>query len=57
MNFKKRIQNCLLNENGGPNLENLIGIGTSILCFVALWSLKDALYSSIQRIMHQGATY
>lgn len=49
--MRDRIKNCLNNECGGPNLENMIGIGTSIAAFVALSRLRDAVYNYVAEAM------
>lgn len=51
--FKKVLKlskDALSNENGGPNLENLIGIGVSLGVTVALYNLATAIYSWINTV-------
>jgi len=51
--FKKVLRlskDALSNENGGPNLENLIGIGVSLGVTVALYNLATAIYSWINTV-------
>lgn len=51
--FKKILEiskDALSNENGGPNLENLIGIGVSLGVTVALYNLATAIYSWINTV-------
>lgn len=39
-----RIKNVLNNECGGPNVEQIIGIGIAILVGVALYTLADTMF-------------
>ena len=51
--FKKVLRlskDALSNENGGPNLENLIGIGVSLGVTVALYNLATTIYSWINTV-------
>ena len=49
--MKNKIIECLNNECGGPNLENMIGIGLSIAAFTALSQLRNSIYNYIARAM------
>lgn len=46
-NIKERMHNALSNECGGPNVEQIIGIGIAIAVGVALYSLANTMYDWI----------
>jgi hypothetical protein len=44
-NLKERMNNALNNECGGPNVEQIIGIGIAIAVGVALYTLANTMYN------------
>ena len=51
MRFINKVNNCLNNECGGPNIETLIGIGIAIAIGVALYAFGGTLHKSYSRIV------
>ena len=49
--MKSKIIYCLDNECGGPNLENLIGIGTSIAVFTFLQGFRNSIFRFVYNTM------
>ena len=49
MRIKERMQNALSNECGGPNVEQIIGIGIAIAVGVALFNLAKVMYNWITK--------
>ena len=50
MKILNKIDNCLNNECGGPNLENMISIGVAIGISLAVLKLGQALWGFIHGI-------
>ena len=50
-----KIEHCLNNEVGGPNLENMIGIGCSLAVFVAMQKLTGIIFRWVSNLLI-GAT-
>ena len=46
-NLKEKMMNSLSNECGGPNVEQIIGIGIAIAVGVALYMLANVMYDWI----------
>lgn len=42
--MRERIKNCLNNENAGPSVEMLIGIGIALAAGVALFRFGGAIF-------------
>lgn len=47
MKILNKINNCLSNETGGPNVEQIIGIGMSIGILCALTFVAGKIYAWI----------
>lgn len=52
--MRERIKNCLNNENAGPSLEMLIGIGIAIAAGVGLFRFGAAIFGVYK---HQAFRY
>jgi hypothetical protein len=55
MQYINKIKYSLNNECGGPNLEVLIGIGTSMAAFIALQKLGGSIIKFIAKYMETAA--
>ena len=50
MKFINKVNNCLNNENGGPNVEMLIGIGLAIAVGVSLYALGGTIHKAYSAV-------
>ena len=50
MKILNKINNCLNNEYGGPNVEMLIGIGIALAVGVALYALGGTIHGAYSNI-------
>ena len=52
-NLNERVKNALSNDFGGPNVEQIMGIGIAIAVGVALYTLANTMYSWLGRASNQ----